>query len=55
MPDHVQKLEPTLNKMKEGGLKCNIEKYFFGKTKMGYLGFWVRSDSIKPIDKEYKQ
>ena len=27
--DHVQKLELTLNKLKEKGLKCNIEKYFF--------------------------
>ena len=37
--DHVQKLELTLNKLKEKGLKCNIEKSFFGKTEMEYLDF----------------
>ena len=26
-------------KLAEKGLKCNIEKAFFGKTKMEYLGF----------------
>ena len=39
--NHVQKLELTLNKLKEKGIKCNIEKYIFGITKMVYLGFWV--------------
>ena len=36
--DHVQKLEWTLNKMKEKGLKYNTEKSLFGKTEMEYLG-----------------
>ena len=31
--DNVHKLELTLNKLKEIGLKYNIEKYFFGKPK----------------------
>ena len=31
--DHVQKLELTLNKLKEKGLKCNIERSLFVKTK----------------------
>ena len=35
--DHVQKLELTLNKLKEEGLKCNTEKSLFGHTKMEYL------------------
>ena len=37
--EHAQKLELALNKLKEIGLKINIEKYFFGKTKMEYLYF----------------
>ena len=37
--DHIQKLEVTLTKLKGKGLKCNIERYFFGKTKMEYLNF----------------
>ena len=50
-PDHLHKLELTLNKLKESGIKCNIEKSFFGQTKMEYLGLWVTCDEIKPIDK----
>ena len=42
--------ELTLNKLKGKGLKYNIEKYFFGQTKMGYLGLWVTRNGIKPID-----
>ena len=37
--------------MKDKGLKCNIEKSFFGRTKMEYLDFWVTRDGVKPIDK----
>ena len=53
--DHVQKLELTLNKLKESGLKCNIRKYFFGKTEMEYLGFWVTRDGVKTRNKKYMQ
>ena len=31
--DHAHKLELTLNKLKENGNKCNIERSFFGKSK----------------------
>ena len=34
LTDHAHKLELTFNKLKEKGLKCNIEKYFFGKAEM---------------------
>ena len=47
---HVQKLELTLNKLKVKGLKCNIEKSFFGKTEMEYLGFWLTRDGNKAIN-----
>ena len=33
------------------GLKSYIEKYFFIKTKMEYLSFWVTRYGFKPIDK----
>ena len=49
--DHVQKLELALNKLEEKGLNCNTSNYFFGKTEMRYLGFWVTRDGVKPIDK----
>ena len=32
--DHIQKLELTINKQKENGLKCNIEKYFFRQNEI---------------------
>ena len=53
--DHVQRLELTLNKLKEELLKCNIEDSFFRQTKMEYLGFWVTHNGFKPIDKKYIQ
>ena len=48
--DHVEKLEPTLNKLKEICLTCNIEKSFLKKTEMEYLGLWVTRDGINTIN-----
>ena len=48
---HIQKLELTLNKLKEKGLKCNIEKSFFRQTEMEYLGLWVTRDGVKAINR----
>ena len=39
-----------LNKLKEKGIKYNIEKLFFGQTEIEYLGFWVTCDGVKPIN-----
>ena len=50
--DHIQKLELTLNELKEKVLKYNIEKSFFGKTEMEYLGLWVTHDSFKLINRK---
>ena len=47
--DHVQKLELTLNKLKEKLLKFNLEDSFFGQSKMEYLGLWVTRNGAKPI------
>ena len=38
--------------MKEKELKCNIEKSFFEKNEMEYLGFWVTRDGVKPIHRK---
>ena len=48
--DHLEKLELTLQKLKDNGLKCNIEKSFFGKTETEYLGFWMTRTGIQPIN-----
>ena len=50
--DHAHNLELTLNKLKGKRLKFNIEKSFFGKTEMEYLGFWVTIDGVKPIKRK---
>ena len=50
--DHVHKLELTLNKLNEKGLQCNIEKFFFTKTEMEYLGLWVTRNGVKPINRK---
>ena len=55
MTDHVRKLELKLNKLKESELKCNVKNYFFGKTEMEYLGFWVTNNDVKLPIKKYKQ
>ena len=49
--DYVQKLESTLNKLKEKTPEYNIEKSFFEQTKMKYLDFWVTRDGVKFITK----
>ena len=53
--DHVQKLDLTLNKLKEKGLKCNIERSFFGQTKIEYLGFYVKNDVFEPINRNIEE
>ena len=50
--DYVQKLELISNELKQKGLKCKNENYFFGKTEMEYLGFWVTHNGVKPINKK---
>ena len=50
--DYVQNIELTLNKLKGKGLKCNIEKSFFGQTKMVYLVLWVKCDDFRPINRQ---
>ena len=47
---YVQKSELTLNKLNGKGFKCDIERSFFGQTKMEYLGFLVTCDGIKLIN-----
>ena len=50
--DNVDKFELTINKLKEIGLKFNIEKSFFIHTEMEYLGFWVTRNDVKPINRK---
>ena len=49
---HLEKTELNLNEIKQIRLNCDIENYFFGKTKMGYLGLWVALKGDKTLDKK---
>ena len=42
------KMQFVQNKLKEIRIKFNTEKFFFGKNEMGYLGYWVAHNGIKP-------
>ena len=48
-PYYVHKLELNLNKLKDTGLKSKNVKFFLGKIRMEYLGFWITHNGIKPI------
>ena len=52
--DHLEKLKQTLYKIKDNGLKYNIEKSSFGQTEMEYIGFWVTRTGIRAINKKVK-
>ena len=43
-------MELTLQKPKENGLKCNIEKSFFGKTEMEYLSSRETRNGVQTIN-----
>ena len=49
--DHIQKLELTIDEIIESRLKCDIDESFFGKTKMEYLGFWVKINVVRSPNK----
>ena len=53
--DHVNRLELSLNKLKEKGIDCNIERSLFGQTKIEYLGFWSTRNGVKPINIKIEQ
>ena len=44
-------MEPTINKLKENGLKLNTQKSFFGQTEIKYLSSGETRESIRPIKK----
>jgi hypothetical protein len=50
--DHLEKLEATLIKLKQAGLKVNAPKSFFARGEVEYLGYWITRQGIKPITKK---
>ena len=43
---NLEKLEPTIQKIKYNRLHCHIEESLFGQTDMEYLGLWVTRNGI---------
>ena len=39
-----------INKLKEKKLKCNIDRSFFGHTKMELLRFYATRNGVNPIN-----
>ena len=48
-PDHLEKLNTVLERIRESGLKVNANKSFFARTELEYLGYWITQNGIKPM------
>ena len=47
--DHMKALDRVLQRITEVGFKVNTDKFFFEQTETGYLGFWVRTNGVRPL------
>ena len=50
--DHLEKVDATLHKLQEAGLKVNAPKSFFARAEIEYLGYWITRNGIKPLTKK---
>ena len=50
--DHLKKLETVFQRLQTAGLKVKIEKSFFGKEQLEYLGYWITKDGVCPFSKK---
>ena len=50
--NHLEQLEKVLVRLASANLKVNIEKSFFAKTELEYLGFWITREGIRPVSKK---
>jgi hypothetical protein len=50
--DHLEKLDKTLQKLTEAGLRVNAKKSFFARAELEYLGYWITREGIKPLPKK---
>jgi hypothetical protein len=51
-PDHIAQIEKVFNRLQAAGFKVNLEKSFFGKPELEYLGYWVTQQGITPLPKK---
>ena len=47
LAEHLVKLEQTLTKLSEAGIKINASKSSFCQTELEYLGYWVTRHGIR--------
>ena len=52
--NHLTKLGTVIIKLKEKGLKINVEKSTFAQSEMDSLGFWVTHEGVRPTGKKLK-
>ncbi len=50
--DHLDKLEITLQRVREAGLKVNAPKSFFARKELEYLGYLITRQGIRPIKRK---
>ena len=50
--DHLAKIEITLTRLLQAGLKVNISKSKFTRTELEYLGFYLTREGIRPMNKK---
>ena len=50
--DHLTKLEEVFHHLVAASLKINVEKSFFAKPELEYLGFWITRNGIRPLMKK---
>ena len=50
--EHLANSTNFLTKLINNGLKDNINKYFFGQTRLEYLGYWITREGIQPLPKK---
>ena len=47
--DHINKLDKAISKLNQKGFKVNVEKSFFARNKLEYLGFRITRQGIMPL------
>jgi hypothetical protein len=47
--NHMSKLRIILQRLKDAGLKANVEKSKFCAVELEYLGYWITRHRIKPL------
>jgi len=53
--DHLDKAELVLQRLQKAGLKVNVTKSFFARSRLEHLGHWTTRKGIKPACDKAKQ